>query len=488
MAYLDIDRKRFTYLLSLGAREFELKQFFSDCRIQLIQRGGKVQNLPHGFKARIRTLAIELPPSTDEVLQTWFAKHLTMVDPDEAEVIIGVFKRYEEVGEELPEEEARRFARSCLVHLFSKNPPQSLLEFLKTPIGGTTTEHGDEAINGQSDVPVDNAWLDSLPQMLLDLVQGKDVDEHLETFPPDLANFISGLQSAALGELEEARRAAEGLSADSSLRSRLEQFLREQDAKKTSNESSARGIRIQQTEPFEGTFDYEQDEVLAYCTRADKPTAVFVHPIAVVRGGRILLLTEATRRELFPTTGDVMAFPGPGHPRQPRRGEVGIWRVEEHPTDKATHFHLASDKRPVYELRPVPFPSTDYDSVREYLKDYGGRSSGELQPPLFQLNDGLIVGRRSERADLSRDEAFEEGLPRWNSLPAIRIDGRLFVAGPLPKEQGIYECAGLASAVRKLFRASVGRAKESAGLTRSQLNYLVQSISSVETGVNALRL
>ena len=89
MAYRGIDKKRFTYLLSLGTDEFELKRFFADCRIQLIQSGGRVQNLPQGSKARIQMLAAGLPPSADDVIQAWFAKHLTMVDPEEAEAVIG---------------------------------------------------------------------------------------------------------------------------------------------------------------------------------------------------------------------------------------------------------------------------------------------------------------------------------------------------------------------------------------------------------------
>src|SRR5262245_49874908 len=138
MSYLNINRDRFSFLLSLGTDDFELSNFFTDCSLQPIHHGAKVQNLPHGQKARIRMLAVELPLSTDEVTRSWFANHVTMVDPEEAEAVVGVFKRYEDVGGELPEDSARRYARSCLVHLFSENPPGSLVEFLKTSIGKTS--------------------------------------------------------------------------------------------------------------------------------------------------------------------------------------------------------------------------------------------------------------------------------------------------------------------------------------------------------------
>jgi len=491
MTYRSIDRKRFTYLLSLGTDEFELRKFFTDCRVQLIQHGGKVQNLPYGPKARIRTLAVELPPSTDEVVQVWFARNLTMVDPEEAEVVVDVFKRYEELTDELPEDAARRYARSCLVHLFSKNPPLALLQFLTTPIGGASTEQAEmmDAAEERREPSQSVPYPEDLPQVLVDLTEGKDVDEHLEGLPAELATFISGLQAGAQGQTEKAGAAIDALPADSALHSRLEQFLRQQEAKKVSKDSSSRGLRIPDWETFEGSFDYERDEVLAYCAKADRTTAVFVRPIAAVRGGRTQLLADETRRQLFPETGDVIAFVGVGRPRQPRRGEIGVWRVAEHETEKATRFHLASDKRPVYEIRPVPFPSTEYDSVREFLKEQAAHAAGSsLQPLLFLLDDGLIVGGRGEGLDLSRDETFESGLLAWNSLPALRLEGRLFVLGPLPKEQSIFECAGLSATVRKLFRPHVGAAKSTGKLTRAQLSELAESLGSLETGLDMLRI
>jgi hypothetical protein len=414
-----------------------------------------------------------------------------MVDPEEAEAVVGVFKRYEELDEELAEDSARRFARSCLVHLFSKNPSQSLLDFLKSPIGIQTKEQEDAAgvVGDAHDVPPGVVYPGNLPQVLVDLVVGKDTDEHLNGFPPELATFITGLQSAKQGKIKQATEAADALLANSMLRSQLEQFIRQQEAMKATSDISSRGLQIADPEFFEGSFDDDRDEILAYCTKADSPKAVFVHPVAVVRSGRIQLLSAEKRQELFPETGDVMAFIGVEYPRQPRRGEVGIWRVAEHRTDRATRYHLASERRPVYEVRSVPFNSMDYDSVREFLKEYAERSSGvSLQPLLFHLNDGLIIGGRTERLDLSKDELYESGLLSWHSLQAMRLEGRLFVVGPLPKEQGIYECAGLASTVRKLFRSLVGSEKVAGGLTKAQLSYLAQSLGSVGAELDALRV
>src|SRR5688572_2870264 len=108
MTYRSIDRRRFTYLLSLGTDAVELRKFFTDSRIQLIQRGAKVQNLPSGDKARVRVIAHDLPSSAEEVLRSWFSEHVTMADPEPAHTIVEMFKLHEELGEELHEEVARR--------------------------------------------------------------------------------------------------------------------------------------------------------------------------------------------------------------------------------------------------------------------------------------------------------------------------------------------------------------------------------------------
>ena len=258
MAYGGIDKKRFAYLLSLGTDGFELKQFFSDCRIQLIQRGGKVQNLPQGSKARIQMLASGLPPSADGVVRSWFSSHITMVDPEESEAVVAVFKRYEELNEELAEDSARRFSRSCLVHLFSEKPSQSLLDFLKTPAGIQTEEREDTGdITDVPYGPPPGDWYsESLPQVLIDLVEGKDADEHLAFFPPELATFISGLQLAKQGQTELADQAADALSENSVLGSPLKQYIGQQVIRKGASEGLCRGLRVMGSELFDGSFDY----------------------------------------------------------------------------------------------------------------------------------------------------------------------------------------------------------------------------------------
>ena len=491
MAYRGVDRKRFSFLLRFGTDKFEMKRFFVDCRVQLILNGGRLRNLPPSQEARIRALAIELPSATDAAVQGWFHKNVTMVDAATVEEVVSEFKVYEELGEELTDDLARRLARSCLVHLFEDDQDQSLLDFLKTPVGGVSrvTEEAIQATEEQPKFLPVAPFPESLPQVLVDLVEQKDADEHLEGLAPALATFIVGLQAGAQGEIKNAKAVLDSLVGEQALYSLLERFLQQQEAKIALNESSPRGLRFLELETYEATFDIERDEILGYCTNADQPSAVFVHPIAVLSGGSIQLLTNESRQQLFPRTGDVIAFARTGLPRQPRRGEVGVWRVADHPTEKATRFHLASEGRPVYEVSSVPFPAAEYDSVREFLKEHAERSRGKsLQPQLFQLTDGLVIGGQGERTDFTKDETFEAGLYAWHALQAIRREGRVFVIGPLPKTQGLYECAGLATAIRKLFRPHLGGGNTIGGITKAQLRELAESLDSAESGLDVLRV
>lgn len=493
MTYLGIDRRRFEYLLSLGADEFELRRFFTESRTSLIQHGGRVQNLPQGQKARIRTLAFELPTTTDGDVQSWFGKHLTMVDPEEPAKVVEDFRLYEELREQMPEDDARRLARSCLVHLFSEKPPQVLTEFLRSPIGGKPSlkDVAEEPAQAIAATPVPPAMSNvppGLSKLLLNLLEGQDVDEDLADLPPELGTFISGLQAGQLGRVEEARTIAAALAEGSALRLSLEAFLKRLDARRNASSTPVRGLQTQDEPSFSGEFFAERDEVLGYCTNAGRSSAVFVKPLAIVRAGQVMFLSDDDAQRIFPDTGDLMAFPGSGRPRQPSRGEIGVWQVAEHDTEKRTRFHLASEKRPVFEARMVPFPSTDHDSVREYVKEAASRSGRPLLPPhVYQLSDGLVVAPRPDRTDLTRDETFELGLLAWNSLPALRLDGRLFVVGPLPKEQSIYECGSLASAAKSLFR-NRGGTGTAAGLTKTELRDLAQSLGDAESTLTGQRI
>lgn len=489
MAFLAIDRKRFEYLLLIGTEEHELRQFFEDSRKALIFHGAKVQHLPKGHLARIKSITSDLPSKTDVDVQAWFSKYLTVIDPIDPPRIVEEFKLYEELREDLPPDEARRLARSCLFHLFKRPVPEELVQFLRTPLddGEVLRKKAPipESHTSATALPVVDCIAD-LPKIFFKLLSGEDIDELATDLPDEIGTYLVGLQAAKLGNFKRAHDALDALKADSSIRTGLEDFIRHHESDASHSPVVSKGAIVHTPQSFDGMSLEEGDQVLAYCSNASRPAAVFLRPLGVLRSGIVRLISETDAHRLFPDTGSLISFVGPNYPKQPIQGELGIWSVSEHETDKKTHFHLSSEKRSVYVVRTVPFPSSDPDSVRRFLQENHSATRTSPQPSLYELSDGLILSARSERSDLARDEAFELGLPAYESLSAFRLEGRLHVVGPLPKESLVFDCGDLGSAVRALFRSR--NAIGPLSLSKSQIRELANSLSGAETSLSSQRI
>jgi hypothetical protein len=497
MAYLKINKERYEFLLRFGAGDDELRRFFSENRTLLIMKGAKVQNLPRGPQARITTM-LNLSSGTDPIVHKWFSTNLTMIDPVSVEELLETFRLYEEADENLPEGEEKRLFRSCLIHLFSSAPPPELVDFLKTRIGGNGLEPDHEPVPDKEIMPQQSptgtgqALLDAgFASALVALLEGKDPDEHLADMSPAIASFITGLYAIKEGHAEEAKNALEDLGKCEQVESILSEYAERQAKIKQSSKPAASGIKIFTFEEADNPkFDIDRDQIIGKCTKDTPESAVFIQPFAIrTWDGKLLSLEEqATRETLFPMSGDVQAFHGRGYPRQPTRGEIGIWHIVPNETHgSASHrnnFHLKnSAKTDVFEVHLVPFGSTDYDSVRGYIREQMIKAGNkQLEPCLFLLRDDLIVGCPSGK-DLTKDEGFHEGLPCWRALSAFRFEGRILVPGPLPAHEQ-YECATLASTLKTFFTSN--RA-DSEKLTRAQQKYLLDRVNSGEGHLNAAR-
>ena len=211
MAYAGIDKKRFAQLLEWGTDDDELRRFFADTRVQLIQRGAKVQNLPHGKPVRVRMLTHGLPSNTDRLLQKWCAENVTMLDPEPVADILSTLRLYEDAGESPPEGETKRLARSCLVRLFEDNPAPELIAFLRPEQAGTDAEPPEtkEVLVIQANAPNTEPLSAALAAALTALTEGRDPDEHLSSLSPPIASFVAGLHALQSGRDEEAKVALE---------------------------------------------------------------------------------------------------------------------------------------------------------------------------------------------------------------------------------------------------------------------------------------
>lgn len=496
MAYGGIDRKRFSQLLDRGTDDDELRRFFADSRAQLILNKGKVQNLPRGKAARIRALALDLPTSTDKVVQKWFAENLTMADPIPVEEAVETLQMYEDTGETLPDDEARRLARSCLMHLFLMEPPGVLLNYLKptknavhSNVSGSSEDKRDIAL-----IPSTQPSMEHLsPEFtnsLIALAEGKDPDKYLSSLSAPVASLVAAIHAARVGKRDEFQATLEVFAEQAEVRSLLNEFANRTSAAVSSG-NIVRGLQfVPISEASESTtFDFDRDEVMAICTN-DAQGTVFVRPLAIRAVGKnwISLNRGDIRRKIFYVSGDVVVFAGRGQRHPLKRGEIGLWRVAQNDRSGSsyqTNFHVTTDKVPVFEVIDIPFPSIDYDSVREYVKheaEMSVRGASADRATLFHLQDGLIIGWPPGR-DLTKDEGFADGLPSWTALPAVRSEGRVLVPGPLPKHE-IYECEALASSLRKLFSSDMS---PSTKLTKAQLKAVQELITTGGARIDALR-
>jgi len=460
-------------------------------------KGAKVQNLPRGGEARISAM-LNLPAATEAIVQKWFSENLSMIEPEPVGELIEMYSLYEDSTEVLSESDAKRYARSCLMHLFSDDLSEDLINFLKSSPDGSDPEPEIEQETESEEISTGGAndqsaeFLDSdLAHGLIAVLRGKDPDEFLASQSPSTANFISGLYSIRNGESQEAQSAIENLNdlKQTEIAKILSDYSISLEKKTASVESLPSGIRIIQPELLEEPiFDFDRDQIIGKCTKDHPETAVFVQQFAVQTwDGRLLSLAEReTRKLIFPNSGDVQSFTGQHFPKQPKKHELGIWHVDRNESSTADHFtnfHIKGTKTNVYEVHLVPFSSTDYESVREYLKEHFSQFGlRQTVPYLFQLRDGVILGCPHGK-DMSKDEGYSEGLPYWRTLDAFRFEGRLLVLGPLPAHE-LYECASLTTTLKKFF-SSIKDSPD--GLTRSQQRKLQEWISSGEWNKNEVR-
>lgn len=489
MTFKGLDKEKFGLILAMGSEDGELRRFFNDCRVPLIANGAKVQNLPNGKAARVKMIVQGLPSKTDTVLQKWFFKNFEMSDPEPVDTLVEMLRMFEAANEPLPEDVQRRYARSCLVHLFSEHPPEGLLSLLRPRVPEVV-----EPLTGDVQPTADSQTLpraaldtETFAKALVLLSEDKDPDEFLERLPPTVAATIACLHAARSGLDDEVANAMAALSDEPSVRSVLDAALKRRAVADSSKASH--GLQVSRLHrpdvPFD--FDARADEIFGICTKDFPESAVFIRPLAIrKKGGTLILLAgEEDRERLFPDNGDVMAFAGSKYPSQPRRWELGFWKVCANPTHKPNraNFHIDSERGAVFEVVRINFSSLQYDSVREYIKHSlltGDQASARER--LLLLNDGLIVGYQAGK-DLSRDEGFDAGLPAWRSLQAFEFEGRFLIPGPLPPAE-TYECEPLSMSIRKLAATLKNTPNRP---THAQLKLLQEVIATGEVRLNAAR-
>lgn len=471
MAYLDIDPRRFAFLLNKGTHQGELKKFFVESRAQLLMKGAKVQNVPHGREERIRTICDRLHRKTDEVLRLWFFKNIFLTAPAPIDELLLYLGAYFEEGEPLPEAEAQTICRSALVALFSGELNEDLLRLLRgsrenslapdeVSTRGSIADDDPDAIDGLLSSDIAPSPIKSAPESfqiseLIASVMLNDevaIDNALSPFGEGTQLLVEALLRLREGNADAAREKLSSLEVHGP-ESELVRSALARASHVIHDATVPAGIRTLIPEPLRHDPDVIAYEIIGIYTNESDTGAVFVDPIYLVLDGKPYELSNDDRVRLFPDSGSVMTHRTILR-RQLSRREFVHWKVSERdgPEGRRTRFHLVDELPPLREIVSIDVPSGDADEVRSRIKTYA--SNGRFhasQQMMFLLSDGVVVGA-PKGVDLMRDEAFESPWQAWASLDTWLIEGHQFSFGALSKDTSHVDLSPLDVSFRRLLK------------------------------------
>ncbi|MEW8645696.1 MAG: hypothetical protein AB2563_06330 [Candidatus Thiodiazotropha endolucinida] len=470
MAFLNVNQSKLACLLAQGTHDGELKKFFVDSRIQMILKGARVQNLPHGRNERIRTICERLPPKTDNILRDWFQRNIWVSDPLLVSDVIEYLVLHFDEDEPLAEADAGHIARSALMYLCADAPDRDLLSFLQRAPGSQSIEEDLEStipISTSKDVDLDSEdVLDGMPdeetpvlhgfelsELIASIVAGDDsaIDEALAPFPQNTRIFVDAIQYARNGEIDVANEHLELLDPDGPelelVRTAITRAQHINNAK-----SVPTGVHVYLPKHLKEVTQSGIYNIVGTVTNISKAGTVFVRPLFLVEGDKLYLLNYEDRISLFPQSGDVMTYQNVLQ-RPVKHRDLVHWMVAEYDVmEGGIHFHMESELSPLIEVFKLPVPSSDPDEVRERIKTIA--SSGRTsvgQQTVFILSDGLAVASPIS-VDYSREEAFDEPWQAWASIETWLIEGHQYCLDLEHDATSSLDLSPLDTAFRKLLK------------------------------------
>jgi hypothetical protein len=225
-------------------------------------------------------------------------------------------------------------------------------------------------------------------------------------------------------------------------------------AAKASDRARAVGLHLRApiTLAEAGKFDVEDFPVLAIVKSQLPNGRFFSRVLGVLVNGQLAMLSTSEAKDLYRETGDVTAFPG-NLSANHYLDESALWRVTRKNTESKTQFVITSYHARVFDVVKVPHASNDRDGVRIWLQTQWNVKRGQF--PLFELEDGLIVRLPGDWADPTTYK-FENPLDSFETLNGYAVGrDRLggVVLGPLPAPSGKYDCAPVATLVKRILRS-----------------------------------
>ena len=221
-------------------------------------------------------------------------------------------------------------------------------------------------------------------------------------------------------------------------------------------------VRTAEASEFQSTNGLE---VLTLCTKrqsedvTDTPYS-FSKVLAVKRSSEAewkeTNLEQA--RELFPSEGSIVHFPGKGFPPLPEEGEYGVWRVTEQENterqaeDKDRFTHMRASARVMAAQQVRSFEEATSTNVREVIRKldevgYSGASSKICN--VIRLADGLFI-QPPDGIDALLISDHGKPLNSWKNIDVIQFSNGLNLhVGELPDTNRLWDMSDERNIVTK---------------------------------------
>lgn len=507
MAFLEVNPKKFAFLLTKGTHEGELRKFFSESKLQLLQRGAKAQNLPHAREERIRAITERLNKRTDDIVRSWFAKNISVAAPTALDEVLLYLEALFNEKEALPETDAQAICRSALSYLFDQSPDGRLLELLRMPYGSSrpqSTTASAVDVEPPLAIPVSSEPADSAPpgehpsaphsheiaELIAAIISGDEsgIDDSLAHFSENTRVLVEALLRLRGGDADAAREQLQLLPSSGPESELVQSALARASHQRTATLAPV-GIRVVIPPPLGGIPSSDKYEVIGFYTNETSTGAIFVDPLFIVLDGQLRLLSKEHRVHLFPDSGSVMTSRSALR-RIPKRGDLVHWSVSEREgvTGK-TRFHMDSELNPLVRVLRVQVPSGDADEVRDRIKNFAKDGLIQVgQQTIFLLSDGVAVGS-PKGADYSRDDAFEQPWQAWSSLDTWLIEGHQYCLDPSQSASSKLDLSPLDLAFRRLLKNLEAEQRlTSTKAQRREISDLIRSQSGGEIAQRAKRI
>lgn len=499
MSYLDVDRHRLRYLLSIGSKDGEISEFFKSCKSQLINSGAALHKLSDKKEARIDFLC-RLSGKAADVYAKWIRSRLTIEQSILPEALIAQFKALERTDVKPDVEILHAHARLGLFYLYRDTPSPVWLTFLRSKIGDAREEDDEDNELESHEIATERAAPSAIVAAL-PIDQRHDVPnsraiskivEALETGhwqvdadPNGNSDWI--YLSVAIARLwrDPDMVSAKALKAplDAPVQNEISEQLVELRNSWLSRIRGPEGLALKDPQPVSilGDIDGDRVQVLGRCvSETATATAAFVEPYGLLVGDEVFDLDRDSARELFPATGQIIGFPGSSYPAV---GEFGTFITERYQSGQPIKFRVRTRGSTAYTVIKLPASSSDPDAVRESLKALPGPL---LNDALFKLSDGILLKTNTDERDL-RHYNFDTPLLAWRKLSGWRVGDREIVLAPLPPADTRLDCSDLATVLKNIIDDQKA-IEDWPKLTRANVRALIEYVRDQESLLSERRL